>query len=447
MKNSLLVLVVLVAALDAFTSPSQAVAAPAQCDGRDATIEVTDPASGTVTGTEGPDVIVVDAGVDWSADVRALGGDDVVCLVTGVGFVDGGTGDDILLGNPQGSSFYDNDGDDVVRAGGGDDTVLGALGSDVLRLGPGDDQLLGGDGDADVRGGPGDDTLIGGTGDDTLRGNAGDDWLIGAIGDDDVTGGPGDDIVVEGEGDDVSTGGAGRDGWRLIDVPDPVEEGCPDVEGLGEVAVDLRSRTSAGVLGEDSFAEFETYHGGYGVNTWIGSAKADRIDTFECGRSVVHGAGGDDVITVSSRSSQAYGDEGDDLLIGTDEAIELRGGPGRDRLRVADSVWDEDVTHVDLHGGPGRDRMAWGGFTAGDITLDLAARTVTRGDEVLARLWSVQDAVGGPGDDVVRGDALPNQLWGGAGDDTVIGRGGRDRADGAAGTDRCVAEVRARCES
>ena len=48
---------------------------------------------------------------------------------------------------------------------------------------------------------------------------------------------------------------------------------------------------------------------------------------------------------------------------------------------------------------------------------------------------------------VGRGDALPNQLWGGAGDDTVIGRGGRDRADGAAGTDRCVAEVRARCES
>ena len=49
------VLVVLIAALDALTSPSQAAAA-AECDGEPATIEVTDPASGTVTGTEGPDV-------------------------------------------------------------------------------------------------------------------------------------------------------------------------------------------------------------------------------------------------------------------------------------------------------------------------------------------------------------------------------------------------------
>jgi Ca2+-binding RTX toxin-like protein len=53
-------------------------------------------------------------------------------------------------------------------------------------------------------GGDGDDVLIGGDGDDTLRGGAGDDVLIGGPGNDTLDGGPGDNIVIQSLGADTT---------------------------------------------------------------------------------------------------------------------------------------------------------------------------------------------------------------------------------------------------
>ena len=54
-------------------------------------------------------------------------------------------------------------------------------------------------------GGDGDDVLIGGAGDDTLRGGAGDDVLLGGPGNDTLDGGPGDNIVIQSLGADTTT--------------------------------------------------------------------------------------------------------------------------------------------------------------------------------------------------------------------------------------------------
>jgi Ca2+-binding RTX toxin-like protein len=48
-----------------------------------------------------------------------------------------------------------------------------------------------------LNGGDGDDVLIGGAGDDVLTGGAGDDVLIGGPGNDTIDGGPGDNIVLD----------------------------------------------------------------------------------------------------------------------------------------------------------------------------------------------------------------------------------------------------------
>ena len=48
-----------------------------------------------------------------------------------------------------------------------------------------------------MNGGDGDDVLIGGAGNDALNGGAGDDVLIGGPGDDTIDGGPGDNVVVD----------------------------------------------------------------------------------------------------------------------------------------------------------------------------------------------------------------------------------------------------------
>ena len=65
-------------------------AAPAECQGRTATI-VSD--GGTVTGTEGDDVISTAGAVN----ISALGGDDIICVTLGSGDVDGGAGSDTLV--------------------------------------------------------------------------------------------------------------------------------------------------------------------------------------------------------------------------------------------------------------------------------------------------------------------------------------------------------------
>jgi Ca2+-binding RTX toxin-like protein len=50
-----------------------------------------------------------------------------------------------------------------------------------------------------LNGGDGNDVLIGSAGDDLLLGAAGDDVLIGGAGTDTLNGGPGDDVLLEGE--------------------------------------------------------------------------------------------------------------------------------------------------------------------------------------------------------------------------------------------------------
>ena len=80
--------------------------------------------------------------------------------ISGLAFVDGGGGDDILTG----SNLADD-----LRGGAGNDTLIGLAGNDILSGGAGNDMLSGGDGN---------DTLIGGAGNDALQGGAGDDAFV-----------------------------------------------------------------------------------------------------------------------------------------------------------------------------------------------------------------------------------------------------------------------------
>ncbi|MEO0405851.1 MAG: peroxidase family protein [Cyanobacteria bacterium P01_A01_bin.135] len=103
--------------------------------------------------------------------------------------IDGGLGDDVILGN------------------GGDDVVVGFAGEDTLLGGSGNDTLFGG-----AQG----DRLFGGTGNDILRGDGGDDTLIGGTGNDILNGA---NARTAGVGQhDVLTGGAGRDRFILGDI-------------------------------------------------------------------------------------------------------------------------------------------------------------------------------------------------------------------------------------
>jgi Ca2+-binding RTX toxin-like protein len=119
------------------------------------------------------------------------------------------------------------------------------------------------------------------------------------------------------------------------------------------------------------------------------------------------------------------GGAGNDGLFGFGGDDTLRGGPGDDTL----------------DGGTGRDVALYGTATGGvDVDLGLGRATGGQGTDTLV---SIEDAVGGPSDDVLRGDARSNRLEGGegwdfllagGGDDTLLGGGGDDVLYGGAGS-------------
>jgi Ca2+-binding RTX toxin-like protein len=118
-----------------------------------------------------PNLVEVDDGADGSADatfdindfssisVDAAGGDDFVILDTSNGpfttarptTVDGGKGDDILIGGSGPERFFGGRGNDTVDGNGGADVAFMGLGNDTFIWDPGD----------------GSDTIDGGAGRDT----------------------------------------------------------------------------------------------------------------------------------------------------------------------------------------------------------------------------------------------------------------------------------------
>lgn len=225
-----------------------------RCHGETATIVGTNRAD-RITGTKGRDVIVTKGGRDV---VKGLGGDDVVCT--------GGGNDKVLAGG----------GDDYVDAGGGRDVVDGQDGADVIWTGGGKREL--------AVGGTGDDHLVlEGNGSHALAG-VGADYVDvhgrggnvdGGPGDDVLRGGPGDDTIEGGDGADICNGNGGRDvcagGAPGGDANTPGDPDRCDAELM-------RSCRSA-----DSTAYSGTAHGtladGLGVvETWSATFTMDSAD-------------------------------------------------------------------------------------------------------------------------------------------------------------------------
>jgi Ca2+-binding RTX toxin-like protein len=79
-----------------------------------------------------------------------------------------------------------------------------------------------------VDGGAGNDTIVGGGGDDVLDGGTGDDTIRGGPGNDQIFGGGGDDVLVGGQGNDTVSGDGGADtfAWNPGDGSDAIDGGA-----------------------------------------------------------------------------------------------------------------------------------------------------------------------------------------------------------------------------
>jgi Ca2+-binding RTX toxin-like protein len=153
---------VLLATWLAGVSLTAPVSAAPKCFGRTATIIGTQ-GKDSIQGTGSADVIIGLAGNDT---IDALGGRDRVC---------GGRGRDIIWGDHP--DFLTRPAGDRLRGGPGRDWMNGVTGDDLLIGKAGADDLCGGNGADRSRGGPGRDRFSCPFGDDVFRGGAGADTV------------------------------------------------------------------------------------------------------------------------------------------------------------------------------------------------------------------------------------------------------------------------------
>ncbi|SDZ77423.1 calcium-binding protein [Rubrimonas cliftonensis] len=175
-------------------------------------------ATTAVLGGDGADRLVTERGDRFAV---GGGGADVIDGRVGSEFgearagfpvvLDGGDGDDRIIGSAFREWLIGGDGDDVLRSGDDDDRISCGAGDDVALAGDGDDTVFGQSGADTVKAGLGDDLIDGGDGDDVLFAWRGDDSIDGGAGDDFIRGGIGDDLIEGGAGNDRIVAGPGRD--------------------------------------------------------------------------------------------------------------------------------------------------------------------------------------------------------------------------------------------
>ena len=193
-------------------------------------------------------------------------------------------------------------------------------------------------------------------------------------------------------------------------------------------------------------------HGGGGADRLYGGNNADELyggsgnDLLDggSGADMLKGGAGDDQLDGGSGNDQLFGGSGDDVVAGGTGNDELHGNSGNDRLDggsgddqlfggSGDDVMSGGKGANALNGGSGVDTVDYGWLDT-KVKVDLHYKKAT--GSVTDELVSIENAVGGSNNDVLRGDKRDNVLDGGAGNDVLRGRTGDDVLTGGAGADR-----------
>jgi Ca2+-binding RTX toxin-like protein len=427
-----------------------------------------------ITGGEGDDMLFGDAGLsqiplqwhgnddldggDGNDTLYGHGGDDTLSGGSGADAlygheandrIYGGAGADVLSGGDGSDVLYGEDGDDRLDGNAGDDLLDGGAGADQLSGGEGDDSLIGGSGDDTLYAGIGNDALFAGTGDDLLQGYEGDDFLSGGAGDDDVVGGAGNDHFLYnlGDGVDVFADSSGTDtvrfgpGIELASAAVFLSGGYlifqfnpTDSLYIQGNAIERYVFADGVALSPEQILEHATWIGGGSGNDSIAGTDTDDVFLLGPADDLFIGRGGDDVYVFNPGN-------GHDVIAdarGTVDALVLGQGfnpsgmtvsrQGLD-LRIdfspADSItirnWfvGQQIEVFDFYNGvqiaaPAMELLSGAPSFVGDASRDIL--------------------VGGPADEIFRGNGGDDALVGGGGaDDYVYNPGdGLDRIETAA---------------
>ncbi|MBU2982517.1 tandem-95 repeat protein [Lentibacter algarum] len=420
----------------------------------------------SIIGFHGADSIFGNEGDDFiNAGGSTYGGNEVdatdILPNNDTDYVDGGAGNDTILGEDDDDTLIGGDGDDVLDGGIDEDSLIGGNGSDTGLGGQGDDYIdLSGflpepdDTDFDptndldyAEGGAGDDTIITGDDDDTIFGGAGNDSIDAGIDEDSVFGGDGSDTIDGGEGDDFIDASGGTPLTDDVD-PDPEDDRDSVIGGAGNDTIFTGDDDDTITSGQgddyvDAGIDDDVVTTGTGSDTVIGGQGNDVINTEgydyddapdsedldpDNDRDSVVAGAGDDTITTGDDRDTIDGGAGNDVIdAGIDNDL-VDGGAGDDSILAGDG--NDTVT-----GGDGADTVDGG---TGDDVIDTSGGTPLT-DDVDPDPEDDRDLVtGGAGDDFITTGDDDDTIFGGAGDDTIDAGIDDDSVEGGTGNDSLI---------
>tara|TARA_R110002124_G_scaffold64985_2_gene178029 strand:- start:862969 stop:881598 length:18630 start_codon:yes stop_codon:yes gene_type:complete len=356
-----------------------------------------------VIGSDFDDIITLkDEGISGMASFSG-DGNDTVTGSSNSNNIDGGDGDDLIMGG---------DGDDIIDGEGDNDTIYGEDGADTMTGGLGNDYLDGGARSDTINGNEGDDTIFGGDGQDLLLGGDDNDTISGDADVDDINGGNGDDIIYGGTEADILTGGEGADtvyGDDGDDIVNVTLDNFVDAYYGGDAATDTGT------------ADQLFFNGGTGSNGTIVDMQAGTIDKGGTG-TYIDTFTGFETVVIFDTNLTIYGDLGDDIITaqGSSSNVTMSGGDGADTLTgTGTSDW-----------------LDYGAESGGGaVTVNLLAGTATDSFGKIDTLSTINNVIATTLADVIHGSNTNNTIIAGTGDDTIISNGGNDDFYGDGGTD------------
>lgn len=389
----------------------------------DPALDLTTVTGNTFNGTAGADTLTDDStgsGRIGSNTLDGLGDSDTADYAfdtAGITATLGGTATGAAIGTDTLTSIEN------ITTGSGNDVITGSAADNVINTGDGDDTVTyavgasgGGDDTVDMGAGTGDTLIVDGTG-----ATGGQQYAVA----------PGSlDVAITG----ATTGSIDADGVEKLTLN--LGAHGDTVTLTGDLTTTGLGTAKAGNLINGGVGNDVVDASGLTSATGLTLALGDGDDTVKMGRgndTLGGGAGDRDLIDLSHittntvvnlTSGTASGsDVGSDTITGFED---IRGGAGKDFLTgngVANIFYASAGDDV-INGMGGTDTYDASG-TAGPVTIDLDTGYASSAGGV-PTLTSIENALGGLGDDFIYGSSVANRLEGGAGEDTINGGGGND---------------------
>jgi Ca2+-binding RTX toxin-like protein len=302
-----------------------------------------------------------------------------------------------------------------------------------------------------INGGDGDDTLVGTPRTDQISGGAGNDRITPgkntAAGDTEIINGDdGNDVIIwnNGDGNDRNEGGNGVDETLIV-------EGTADDTNIasqnGAVTHFERTNPNIGFTVDSNLMEklsLQSFSGNDSLTTAAGVPLGMNIDAGPGDDSVTTGDGADRIL--GDRGNDTLnGAGGDDTLVWTngDGNDVMNGDAGFDVIENDLGAADDD-SRVTMENGRVRYDRLNAPFNLSIGSAEVMALNTFGGNDTLRTSQDVTlnlDVNGGSGNDTLDGAAGNDRLDGGDGNDTIATRDGKtDFIIGGAGADRALVE-------